>query len=280
MDKKKFESSVFVALLIFAMTGLFLEGTTSSAKNLTQNLNNPNPAASAPSYSVTTSAYRGIPYDLYCPSNFSGSLVILAGGILGEKHYLAGWGITLAENGYAALAFSTKEEDLDHVSQYVEDCKNNLETLLPFVFSKALFPISINQNEVSLVGMSGGGSTVLSINDTRITADIAICPYYVKDVPIKNTCPALIVTGENDTISPQNTNGQVYYDKLAPDKMMIEQFGIGHDIGVVGWKYVCAWLDYCTLKENAAYSTLTGAGSDPGILSYKSEFSKEFSLQL
>jgi hypothetical protein len=230
-----------------------------------------------PAFTVTSSSFLGIPYDLYCPSNStSGRLVILAGGILGEKHYLKGWGETLANEGYTALAFSTKSEDLQHVPDYVENCRTNIETMLNFVFDESVFPIPINQSIVSVVGMSGGGATALSINDTRIIAGVAVCPYYIEDVAVDNVCPTLIVTGEIDPITPPSTHGEIYYGKLAPDKMIAEQAGVGHDISPVGWKYVVAWLDYCTMGDSTAYSTLTSVDSDAGILNYSCDFSADF----
>jgi len=275
MDKKKFVSAFLVAHLILGIAAIaFLGAAANSFQGVMSPAASPSPINAA--FTVITSSYSGIPYDLYCPSNFSGSLVILAGGILGEKHYLKGWGEALAENGYAALAFSTEPEDLQHVPEYVEDCRSNIETLLSFVFDESLFPIPINQSDVSLVGMSGGGATVLSVSDTRIIAEVAVCPYYIKDVVVDNICPTLIITGETDPITPHDTNGDVYYDELAPDKMIAEQAGIGHDISPVGWKYVFAWLDYCIENDNTAYSTITNVGHDSGILSYESDFSVDF----
>lgn len=275
MDKKKFVSALLVTHLILGIAAIAFLGAASKSSQGAMS-----PAASASptnaAFTVITSSYSGIPYDLYCPSNFSGSLVILAGGIIGEKHYLKGWGEALAEDGYAALAFSTKPEDLQHVPEYVEDCRSNIETLLPFVFNESLFPISINQSDVAIVGMSGGGATVLSVNDSRIIADVAVCPYYVEDGAVDNVCPTLIITGETDPIAPHDANGEVYYNELAPDKMIVEQSGVGHDISPVGWKYVFAWLDYCTEKDKSAFSTLTNVDSDPGILSYMNDFSADF----
>lgn len=276
MDKKKLVGVFLIAHLIFGITAIALLGMVATSQ---QKAVSPGASPStSPSYRILSSNYSGIPYDLYYPSNFtSGPLVILAGGILGEKHYLRGWAETLAEHGYVALAFSTKPEDLQHVPDYVDDCQQNIQTLLPFVFNDSLFPVSINQSAVSLVGMSGGGATVLSLNDTRIKAEVAVCPYYIDDLAVNNTCPALIVTGEADPITPPDTNGEVYYEELAPSKMIAEQVGVGHDISSVGWKYVLAWLDYCAVNDNAAYSTLTSVANDPGILSYTSDFSPDFS---
>jgi hypothetical protein len=124
--------------------------------------------------------------------------------------------------------------------------------------------------------MSGGGATVLSVNDTRIIADVAVCPYYIEDVAVDNVCPTLIITGETDPIAPHDTNGEVYYNELAPDKMIAEQTGVGHDISPVGWKYVFAWLDYCSENDSTAYSTLTNVNNDPGIASFNSDFSADF----
>jgi hypothetical protein len=275
LDKKKLVNLLLVAHLFFAIATMAFLGPLVKPSQEAPIINS-SPQTN-PAFTVITSLYQGIPYDLYCPSNFtSGPLVILAGGILGEKHYLKGWGETLANEGYAALAFSTKSEDLQHVPNYVNDCRNNIETLLPFVFDESLFPIPIDQDNVSIVGMSGGGATTLTINDTRIIAEVAVCPYYTEEAEIKNVCPTLIVTGETDPIAPPITNGEIYYNELEPDKMIAEQAGVGHDISPVGWKYVVAWLDYCTTRDDIAYSTLTSVDNDPGILSYNSDFSVEF----
>jgi len=224
-------------------------------------------------YSVITSDYLGIQYDLYEPANFSGSLVILAGGILGDKRYLVGWAETLADAGYASLAFSTQPEGLDNVPRYVNNCRNNIQVLLPFVFDASAFPIAIDESSVSLVGMSGGGATVLSVNDTRIKTTVSVCPYYVSNSSVDNTFPILIITGANDTICPPEKHGQLYYDELDQDKMIIEQAKVGHDINPVGWEELIAWLDYYARNNPSVYSTLTSVNSTTGILSSLSDIS-------
>jgi hypothetical protein len=224
------------------------------------------PQSNSQSYSIITSSYCGVPYDLYCPSNFSGSLVILAGGIMGEKFYLSGWGKALAERGFAALAFSTPPQDLNHVSQYTQDCNRNLQILIPYVFNASAFPISINQSDVSLVGMSGGAATILSFSDSRIKSSVAVCPYLVNNLRSLSATPTLIITGEKDTVAPTQTNGQIYYNQLSPSKMIIQQANVGHDISDIGWKYTFAWINYYTKNDNDAYSTLMNAEKDPAIL--------------
>jgi hypothetical protein len=278
MDRKKFVSVFLVIHLLLGMAAISFVGTVTKQQKIA--VSTEVPISTSATYKILSSEYSNISYDIYVPANYtSGSLVILAGGILGEKHYLKGWGETLANNGYAALAFSTKSQDLKHVQNYVDDCQENIETLLPFVFDNELFPISINQSAVSLVGMSGGGATVLSINDTRIEAEVAVCPYYIDDLAVENTCPTLIITGEADPITPPATNGEVYYDKLVPNKMITEQAGIGHDISGVGWKYTMAWLDYIETSDNNAYSTLASVVNDTEILSYNYEFDPNFFQQ-
>lgn len=269
MDKKKFASLLFGFLLIVAATLAAFQalqsqtGTSGSPEVTVEN--------SDLGYSILTSSYSGVEYDLYEPSNFSGSLVILAGGTLGDKHYLSGWAENLAEAGYASLAFSTPPEGLEQVPRYVNNCRSNLQVLLPFVFDQSAFPIPIDESSVSLVGMSGGGATVLSVNDTRIQATVSVCPYYVPDSSVDNNCPVLIITGANDTICPPNTNGQVYYDELEQDKMIIEQAAIGHDLNMVGWEHLIAWLDYYAMDDPSVYETLMNV--DNGISSSLSDFS-------
>jgi hypothetical protein len=276
MDRKKLASLLIINILIFGSFAMIVSmyaisiNVATTAPIVTHPMANPSSSLND-SYTVMTSTYEGIPYDLYYPRNFSGSLVILAGGILGEKHYLVGWEEILAEHGYASLGFSTKPEDLQHVAQYDEDCRRNLETLLPFVFNASLFPIVINRNSVSLVGMSGGGATVLSMNDPRIKATVAVCPYYVSDYPVHNISPVLIITGATDTIAPHNTHGLAYYNELIPDKMIIEQAGEGHDINADGWRYLISWLNIFSQNNTSAYSTLANAKSDPGILNCMSD---------
>ena len=186
MERKKFASLISIALLIFiiVIVGTVYSAYVSAGDGLQTSVTSSpisavlpavSPSTSASTYSVITANYSGILYDLYCPSKFSGSLVILAGGIQGDKKYLGGWETVLAQNGYAVLGFSTKAEDLEHVAQYAYGCINNIQTLLPFVFNASQFPISINQNSVSLVGMSGGGAAVLSISDPHIKAVVAVC---------------------------------------------------------------------------------------------------------
>src|SRR3989304_2296836 len=98
MDKKKFVGALLVAHLILGIAAIAFLG---AAANSSQGFMSPASSSSTtnPAFTVITSSYSGIPYDLYCPRNFSGSLVILAGGILGEKHYLKGWGDASAEDG-------------------------------------------------------------------------------------------------------------------------------------------------------------------------------------
>jgi predicted esterase len=263
VDKKKFASLLFVYILIFVTTIAAFQ----TLQSIVEAVEKPGEIVKTThsGYSVITSNYLGVPYDLYYPSNFSGSLIIFAGGTVGDKRYFSGWAATLAEARYASLAFSTKPEGLQQVPRYVNDCRNNIQTLLPFVFNASLFPISIDENSVSLVGMSGGGATVLSFNDTRIKAIVSICPYYVTNLSVDNTCPVLIITGENDTICPSDMDGQVYYNELEPDKMLIEQAEVGHDLNAVGWEYLIDWLDYFAKNDTSVYSTLTNVDDAPGI---------------
>jgi dienelactone hydrolase len=276
MHKKKFASLLFVYLLIFVTTVVAFQTLQSKIENAEA----PEETVGTPDlgYSIITSNYSGVHYDLYKPSNFSGSLVILAGGTLGDKRYLSGWAETLAEAGYASLAFSTPPEGLQQVPRYVNNCRENIQTLLPFVFDASVFPISIDENSVSLVGMSGGGATVLSVNDTRIKATVSVCPYYVYDSCADNTCPVLIITGANDEICPTDTHGQIYYDELEQDKMIIEQVEVGHDIHPVGWEHLIAWLDYFTKDDYSVYSIITSVDDHAGILRSLSEFSDMPSL--
>ena len=220
-----------------------------------------------------TSNYSGVSYDLFYSSDFSGSLVVFAGGILGHKQYCSGWASILAEEGYGVLTFSTPQENLDNVPRYVENCKNNIETLLPFVFDSSVFPLSINEESVSLVGMSGGGAATLSLNDTRIKTSVAICPYYIENSSAENNSPVLIITGSEDYIAPCDTHGLEYYEELNPNKMIIEQAEVGHDMSPNGWEHLVAWLDYYANDEYSAFSTITSAKDDPEISFYENDFS-------
>ena len=222
---------------------------------------------------VISSSYSGVSYDLYCPSNFSGSLVIFAGGILGHKQYCTGWATILAQEGHGVLTFSTPQEDLDNVPRYLNNSKNNIQTLLPFVFDSSSFPLNINEDSVSIVGMSGGGAATLSLNDSRIKTSVAICPYYIDNSIVENSSPVLIITGSNDYIAPSNSHGLVYYDELNPNKMIIEQDQVGHDMSPVGWKHLIAWLDYHINDNVSAYSTLESANDDPKISFTRTDFS-------
>ena len=273
MNKKKNASILLVYFLIFVGTMV----TFQTLQTESDSPESPEPSMKSPKlgYSLITSDYSGIEYDLYQPANFSGSLVILAGGTLGDKHFLSGWAETLAQAGYASLAFSTAPASLEQVPRYVDNCRSNLQTLMPFVFDASLFPISIDENSVSLVGMSGGGATILSINDTRIKAAVSVCPYYIPNTSVSNTCPVLIITGSNDTICPPEEHGDVYYEELKQDKMIIEQAEEGHDINLVGWEHLIAWLDYFAKNDHSVYSILTDI--DYGISGSLSDFSESLS---
>jgi hypothetical protein len=271
MDRKKFASLLATYLLIAVVASAAFQ-TLQAQIETSESPEGPLKTTDL-GYSIITSDYKGVQYDLYEPANFSGSLVVLAGGILGDKRYLVGWAETLADAGYASLAFSTPREGLDHVPRYVNNCRNNIRALLPFVFDASAFPIAIDENSVSLVGMSGGGATVLSVNDTRIKATVSVCPYYVSNSSVDNTCPVLIITGANDTICPPDKHGQLYYDELDQDKMIIEQAEVGHDINPEGWEELIAWLDYYARNDPSAYTTLTSVNSTSGVLSSLSDFS-------
>jgi hypothetical protein len=256
LTNKKYAGLFFAVCLILSLAAVVL---------VQQKPNTQQPQTEAKPYTVITSDYSGVSYDLYCPSNSSGSLVIFAGGILGNKRYLAGWAPVLTEKGYTVLTFTTPAEDLSHVPRYVDNCRNNIETLLPFVFDESLFPVPVNIESVSLVGMSGGGATVLTMNDTRIKTTVAICPYYIEDSCAENTAPVLIITGENDTICPPDLNGLAYYYELEPNKMLIEQTDVGHDMGDVGWTELIAWLNYFANGDESAYPLIENVSQDPQV---------------
>ena len=225
------------------------------------------------SIKVITSSYSGVSYDLFYSSNFSGNLVLFAGGILGHKQYCSGWASILAEEGYGVLTFSTPPEDLDNVPRYAENCKNNIETLLPFVFDTTVFPLPINEESISLVGMSGGGAATLSLNDTRIKTSVAICPYYIENSSANNVSPVLIITGSDDYIAPSDSHGLEYYEELNPNKMIIEQAEVGHDMSPIGWEHLVAWLDYQVNDDYSAFSTLTDAHEEYEISFSEKDFS-------
>jgi len=270
VEKKKIASLLAICFLIFATAEIALQALQPKIEAV----ETAEPLSTEPLYSVITSNYSGVEYDLYCPSNCSGSLVILAGGVLGDKHYLSGWAENLANAGYASLAFSTPAESLDHVPRYMDNCRENIQTLLPFVFDESLFPIPIDENSVALVGMSGGGATVLSLNDTRIQTTVSVCPYYVPNSSVDNTGPVLIITGVNDDICPPDTHGQIYYDELEQNKMLIEQAEVGHDLNSVGWEHLIAWLDYYAKNDPTAYLTLASVYNNSGISLTLSDFAE------
>ncbi len=262
MNKKKVAGLFFGILLIFGMLVV-----------MSYSLSNDNKMdIPEKSIKVVTSSFSGVSYDLYYSSNFSGSLVLFAGGILGHKQYCSGWASILAEEGYGVLTFSTPPEDLNNVPRYVENCKSNIETLIPFIFDTEVFPIPINQESISLVGMSGGGAATLSLNDTRIKTSVAICPYYVDNTSVENNSPVLIITGSDDYIAPSDSHGLEYYEELNPNKMIIEQAEVGHDMSPIGWKHLVAWLDYHLNEDNTALSILASAEDDPEISFYENDF--------
>jgi dienelactone hydrolase len=273
---KKIFSLILIAAVILSLSFVALQNVQNPKSNgiPTTPVSTDQPQKSSTKFNILTSTYNDVPYDLYCPVNYSGSVVVLAGGILGEKHYLVGWAENLAERGYAALAFSTQSEDLDHVSQYVDNCKINLETMVSFVFNDSAFPIEVNPDAVSLIGMSGGGATVLAYNDTRINSVVSVCPYYIDNISTSNSGPVLIITGETDNIAPHESNGALYYDELNPTKMIVKQADVGHDINPEGWKYAYAWLDYYVAEDPDAYATLQNVESDLSILESSSDLSE------
>lgn len=225
------------------------------------------------SIKVITSSYSGVSYDLFYSSNFSGSVILFAGGILGHKQYSSGWASILAEEGYGVLTFSTPPEDLENVPRYVENCKNNIETLIPFVLNTSIFPIPIDEESIALIGMSGGGAAALSLNDTRIKTSIAICPYYIDNSSADNASPVLIITGSDDYIAPSESHGLEYYEELNPNKMIIEQDDVGHDMSPVGWEHLVAWLDYYVNNDHSVFPELTDTENHPEISFSKSDFS-------
>lgn len=266
LTTKKIAGIFIIVCLIFSVAFILLQSSSSLAVE-------EQTTTSDSKYTVITSTYSDVSYDLYCPTNSSGSLVIFAGGILGHKHYLAGWAPILAEKGYAVLTFTTPAEDLDHVSRYVSNCKGNIQKLLPFVFNSSQFPISINEECVSLVGMSGGGATVLTFDDPRIETTVAICPYYISNSSVQNSSPVLIITGSNDTICPHDTHGLAYYNELSPNKMIIEQADVGHDMSTTGWTCLVSWLEHIENSEVFDYSDLEEV-DNTGILFSTSELSE------
>jgi hypothetical protein len=226
-------------------------------------------------YTIISGNYRGIPYDLVTPNGISKlfPLVILAGGIGGDKSYLTSWYDTLTRGGYAVLGFSTKPEDLAHVATYAFDCKNNIKTLLPYVFNASAFPIMINQNEVSMVGISGGSDPVLSFNDSRIKTIVVISPYHYTSSSNQNICPVLIICGQNDTIAPYSIHGLTFYEEIEPPKMILELVGATHASNN-GGNYIIPWLNLF-VKGNTTerYFVLNSVGYDPGVSRYLADFS-------
>jgi hypothetical protein len=235
--------------------------------------------------------YNETYYNLFFPLNYPGNLplIIQFGGYSGVDHGLGNLEEDaplcdyLASSGYAVLEFGY--ETGGSVPEAAQTCIEVLTgTILPWVESDS-FPLTVNKSAIGLCGHSAGASAALGFASSKVASSVALTPYYpaASLVPeVQNIVPTLILTGQNDTLCPYNTDGAPYYDGLVAPRAILDITGGDHNLGVgvfdyntegtnATLKYVTAWFD-ATLKGNstaAGLFTSSKLSGDPGVVIFQ-----------
>jgi len=205
------------------------------------------------------STYQNIPYQLFYPStgtNFP--LIIMASGIAGDYKFINDTAASIATYGFATLAFTTNASMIQNIAtQYIPQCRANLNYLISFALNEAAFPITINESRIGVWGFSGGGASVLGLDNSYVRVIVAQCPYYVAGVSSVNDVPVLIVSGSIDGTAPYS-HGLSYYNEMQSGRLLVDISGMNHDAYNANAEvYEVAWFDYFLNGNETAKATLT-----------------------
>jgi predicted dienelactone hydrolase len=151
---------------------------------------------------------------------------------------LASWGFVVAAPPHPG------GELTDGVPQCVQSIDDSFQNRVPdiqFVIDRMLaanrepgsrFARHLKPRRIGVSGHSFGGQTALRVAyaDARVRAALALAPALYGDFvsQLHITTPTMIMTGDEDTLAPFDTNARPYYAELFGPRYLVEILNTGH----------------------------------------------------
>ena len=170
---------------------------------------------------------------------------------------LASWGFVVAappHPGNTTFELATCDADTaDSFANRVADIRFVIDSLLAASApEEPLLAHRIDRRRIGVIGHSFGGQTALRVlaADGRVRAGVGLAPASIVGLGLRITRPAMVMTGEIDSVTPFDTEAWGSYAELHGRRFLIELLDAGH----------CAFTIAC-LPE------FCGVGCEPGALS-------------
>lgn len=214
---------------------------------------------------------------LYFPLNSNGNLksIVLVPGYQATQSSVATWAKFLAKRGFISMTIGTNSlNDLPLERAYaLIDAMETIRQENERVSSPLYSRIDINSIAVGGWSMGGGGAQLAAKLDSRIKTIFAITPWLwpnnLSKSDLEHDIPVLIISGELDTIAPNNQHSNVHYNYTpnSTPKLIFEVSGADHNIplepstglGDLG-NIVYAWMQLF-LNNNICYCELLQTNS-------------------
>jgi predicted dienelactone hydrolase len=151
---------------------------------------------------------------------------------------MASWGFVVAAPPHPG------GELIDGFPQCVQSLNDSFENRLPdiqFVIDQLLaanrqpgsrFARHLKPRRIGMSGHSFGGQTTMRVAaaDPRVRAALALAPALYGDnvSALHVTIPTMIMTGDEDTLAPFDTNARPYYAELFGPRFLVEILNTGH----------------------------------------------------
>jgi predicted dienelactone hydrolase len=170
---------------------------------------------------------------------------------------LASWGFVVAappHPGNTTFELTTCEADAaDSFANRVADVRFVIDSLLAASApGDPLLAHRVDRRRIGVIGHSFGGQTALRVlaADRRVRAGVGLAPASIVGLGLLITRPAMVMTGEIDSMTPFEQEARGTYDELRGRRLLVELLDAGH----------CAFTIAC-LPE------FCGVGCEPGALS-------------
>jgi predicted dienelactone hydrolase len=170
---------------------------------------------------------------------------------------LASWGFVVAappHPGNTTFELATCDADeADSFANRVADVRFVIDRLLAAPApAEPLLAHRIDRRRIGVIGHSFGGQTALRVlaADRRVRAGVGLAPASIAGLGLRIARPAMVMTGETDSITPFDQDARESYQQLRGRRLLIELLDAGH----------CAFTIAC-LPE------FCGVGCEPGALS-------------
>jgi predicted dienelactone hydrolase len=170
---------------------------------------------------------------------------------------LASWGFVVAappHPGNTTFELTTCEADAaDSFANRVADVRFVIDSLLAASApGDPLLAHRVDRRRIGVIGHSFGGQTALRVlaADRRVRAGVGLAPASIVGLGLLITRPAMVMTGEIDSVTPFEQEARGTYDELRGRRLLVELLDAGH----------CAFTIAC-LPE------FCGVGCEPGALS-------------